>query len=69
MTERQQQVYNFIVEYWKQHSHSPLLREVAEGLGFQLPTGVARVAQVLGRLEKLGVITRKRGHRNIFIKL
>lgn len=70
LTEREQEVFDYVVEYWNKQKRSPLLKEIAEGLHLSgnLTTGVARAAQLVGALETKGRFIRKRGHRNIYVK-
>lgn len=47
LTERQQDTYNFIVQYIEQHGRSPLLSEVAKGIGLSSQGSVHNYIQAL----------------------
>jgi repressor LexA len=63
LTEKQQQVFNFIVEYKRRNTIAPTQREIAEELGFSH----SRASQHLDSLEDKGFIERLRGDRGIKI--
>lgn len=47
LTERQQDTYDFIVQYIEQHDRSPLLSEVAQGIGLSSQGSVHNYIQAL----------------------
>lgn len=47
LTERQQNTYDFIADYIKQHGRSPLLSEVAQGIGLSSQGSVHNYIQAL----------------------
>ena len=53
LTERQQEVYNFITEFIAEHGYSPSFREIMKGCYFG---SVSTVAGYVDRLIKKGVI-------------
>ncbi|MCC5796482.1 MAG: transcriptional repressor LexA [Methylophaga sp.] len=62
LTERQQDTLDFIRRYVREHGRSPLLTEIAEGLGIQSPGTTHRYIQALvdaGYLQRL--VGRTRG--------
>ncbi|WP_430009218.1 transcriptional repressor LexA [Methylophaga lonarensis] len=62
LTERQQDTLDFIRRYVREHGRSPLLTEIAEGLGIQSPGTTHRYIQALvdaGHLQRL--VGRTRG--------
>ncbi len=64
LTDRQQDTYNFIVEYFEEHDRAPLLSEVAYGIGLSSQGSVHNYIQALvneGLLER--IIGRSRGLR------
>jgi DNA-binding MarR family transcriptional regulator len=63
LTEKQKQVFNFIVEYKKCNTIAPTQREIAEELGFSH----SRASQHLDSLSDKGFIERLRGDRGIKI--
>jgi repressor LexA len=63
LTEKQQEVFNFIIEYKRINTIAPTQREIAEELGFSH----SRASQHLDSLEDKGVIERLRGDRGIKI--
>ena len=58
LTERQQDTYDFIVRYIREHDHSPLLSEVALGIGLSSQGSVHNYIQ---ELVNEGLITRSVG--------
>lgn len=62
LTEREQDTFNFITDYYVKHRKAPLLTEIAEGLGIQ-SKGV--VHRYLSALEEHGYIQRHQKHRGI----
>jgi len=58
LTERQQDTYNFICQYIEQHGRSPLLSEVAKGIGLSSQGSVHNYIQAL---VNEGLITRSVG--------
>lgn len=64
LTDRQQDTYNFIVDYFKEHDRAPLLSEVARGIGLSSQGSVHNYIQGLvneGLIER--VVGRSRGLR------
>jgi SOS-response transcriptional repressor LexA len=53
LTETQQRLYAWIVEYFRVNGFSPQYREIMEGVGMK---SIAPVQYQLGRLKKLGYI-------------
>lgn len=53
LTERQQEVYNFITNFIQEHGYSPTFREIAKGCYFG---SLATVAGYIDRLVKKGVL-------------
>ncbi len=53
LTEKQQNVYNFIKDFMMEKGYSPTVREIGDGLGFSSP---ATIFNYLKRLEKKGYI-------------
>ncbi len=58
LTARQQQVYDFIVQYSEQRGYAPALQEIAAHLNIRGNLGVIRHLEALG---KKGYIRRRRG--------
>ncbi len=58
LTERQQDTYQFIVQYIEQHGRSPLLSEVAKGIGLSSQGSVHNYIQAL---VNEGLVTREVG--------
>lgn len=54
LTERQQQVYDFIVDYTVKHMYPPTIREISRYSGLR---STASVYTVLGVIEAKGYIT------------
>ncbi|MDC9725776.1 MAG: transcriptional repressor LexA [Gammaproteobacteria bacterium] len=64
LTERQQDTYDFISQYFKEHDRAPLLSEVAHGIGMTSQGSVHNYIQALvneGLIERL--VGRSRGLR------
>ena len=64
LTERQQDTYDFIVQYFAEHDRAPLLSEVAHGIGLSSQGSVHNYIQALvneGLVERL--VGRSRGLR------
>lgn len=53
LTERQQEVFNFITKYIEEHGYSPTFREIAKGCYFG---SLSTVAGYVDRLVKKGVL-------------
>lgn len=53
LTERQQEVYNFITNFIQEHGYSPTFREIAKGCYFG---SLSTVAGYIDRLVKKGVL-------------
>lgn len=53
LTERQQEIYDFITNFIKEHGYSPSFREIAKGCYI---ASVSTVAGYIDRLVKKGVI-------------
>ncbi|MCS6884253.1 MAG: transcriptional repressor LexA [Acidobacteriota bacterium] len=64
LSEKQQQVYEFIVEFVRTRGHSPKIKDISKRFGFSSP---ATVHKYLVALEKAGYIVR--GKRNALVKL
>lgn len=47
LTEREQQAYNFIVQYFKDNGFSPSYQEIAEGIYYGSATSVSPIIQKL----------------------
>lgn len=62
LTEKQQNIYNFLEAYICEHSCPPTLREISEHLGLK---GTATAMQHLEALERKGHIQRRDGSRGI----
>jgi len=62
LTERQQQVLNFVANYIDEHGCPPTLREISAHIGIQ---GTATAMQHLEALERKGHIHRREGSRGI----
>ena len=43
LTERQQQIWNYLVEYVDQHGYPPTVREIGERVGLASPSTVHRL--------------------------
>lgn len=61
LTERQLQLYRFIISFWKEHSLPPRLVEMEKALG----TSTRAVIDILNSLEKKGYVSRENGIRVI----
>lgn len=64
LTDRQQDTYNFIVQYFQEHARAPLLSEVAYGIGLSSQGSVHNYIQALvneGLIER--VVGKSRGLR------
>ncbi|PHS29932.1 MAG: repressor LexA [Methylophaga sp.] len=64
LTDRQQDTYNFIVQYFQEHGRAPLLSEVAYGIGLSSQGSVHNYIQALvneGLIER--VVGKSRGLR------
>lgn len=64
ISEKQRQVYDFIVKFVKTEGHSPMIRDIARHFGFSSP---ATVHKYLVALEAAGMIVR--GKRNALVQL
>ncbi len=64
ISEKQRQVYDFIVKFVKTEGHSPMIRDIARHFGFSSP---ATVHKYLVALEIAGMIVR--GKRNALVQL
>lgn len=64
VSEKQRQVYDYIVNFVKSEGHSPMIRDIAQRFGFSSP---ATVHKYLVALEQAGLIVR--GKRNALIQL
>ncbi len=64
ISEKQRQVYDFIVKFVKTEGHSPMIRDIARHFGFSSP---ATVHKYLVALEVAGMIVR--GKRNALVQL
>ncbi|OCC16009.1 SOS-response repressor and protease LexA [Dissulfuribacter thermophilus] len=60
LTEREQTVLEFIKEFYKQHGHSPSIREICKGLGLKSPGSMYKV---LKSLRKKGLLDMDEGRR------
>ena len=56
LTPRQQQIYDWILAYFRRHLHGPTIREVQAGVGIKSPNGVVIN---LDALRRKGMITRR----------
>ena len=66
LTQRQQQVFEFILRAIREGNRPPTVREIAEHFGFRSPKAVT---DHLGALERKGYITRRnRKSRNIEVR-
>ena len=67
LTVKEQEVYDFILEYQNDNGYSPLLREIASSIGIK-SKGVAH--RYIKSLEKHGLIAcHSNKHRGLNIKL
>src|ERR1051326_6291224 len=64
ISEKQRQVYDYIVEFFKTEGHSPMIRDIGRQFGFSSP---ATVHKYLVALEEAGLIVR--GKRNALVQL
>lgn len=64
ISEKQRQVYDYVVEFVKTEGHSPMIRDIAQRFGFSSP---ATVHKYLVALEQAGLIVR--GKRNALVQL
>ena len=55
LTERQQQIWNYLVEYVDQHGYPPTVREIGEAVGLASPS---TVHAHLANLERAGLLRR-----------
>jgi len=79
LTERQQDTYNFIVQYFEEHDRAPLLSEVAHGIGMTSQGSVHNYIQALvnegliersvGRSRGLRLIGRESENESLSVKL
>lgn len=53
MTEREIQIYQYIVEYMQEHMYAPTIREIGKAVGYK---STSTVASYLERLESKGMI-------------
>lgn len=64
LSEKQRQVYDYVVSFVESEGHSPTIRDIGEHFGFSSP---ATVHKYLVALENAGVIVR--GKRNALVQL
>ena len=53
MTEREIQIFQYIVEYMQEHMYAPTIREIGKAVGYK---STSTVASYLERLESKGMI-------------
>ena len=58
MTDKQERLLNFILDFHKEHGYSPSIREMAQGMGVSSPS---TIKAMLDRLEAQGVLNRSSG--------
>lgn len=58
MTDKQERLLNFILDFHKEHGYSPSIREMAQGMGVSSPS---TIKAMLDRLEAKGMLTKSSG--------
>ena len=58
MTDKQERLLNFILDFHKEHGYSPSIREMAHGMGVSSPS---TIKAMLDRLEAKGMLTKSSG--------
>lgn len=58
MTDKQERLLNFILDFHKEHGYSPSIREMAYGMGVSSPS---TIKAMLDRLEAKGMLTKSSG--------
>ena len=63
MTDKQERLLNFILDFHKEHGYSPSIREMAQGMGVSSPS---TIKAMLDRLEAKGMLTKSSGRARSF---
>lgn len=58
MTDKQERLLNFILDFHKEHGYSPSIREMAQGMGVSSPS---TIKAMLDRLEAKGMLIKSSG--------
>ena len=58
MTDKQERLLNFILDFHKEYGYSPSIREMAQGMGVSSPS---TIKAMLDRLEAKGMLTKSSG--------
>ena len=58
MTDKQERLLQFILDFHKEHGYSPSIREMAQGMGVSSPS---TIKAMLDRLEAKGMLTKSSG--------
>ena len=66
MTRRQNEIYLFVLEFYREHGYSPTIGEICKGC---YTTSYTYIRETLWRLEEMGLLKIEDGkHRAISIK-